>query len=117
MTTSISNNMQIHINTKSTNASAAEANNIFTTCHILPCKVKFTGPTTDALKYFKVTEDKDDLMPTTVNATQDLTEKADTNSISLDKASVTYVAHFRGRKLKGVPINVPEGYMGQCTFA
>lgn len=85
----------------------------------MPCRIKYTGPTTDASKYFKISPsasepqdsgaDKESGQDTKENM---LAHIVDENAGGLEKKT----AHFRGRKLKGVSIPVPNGYIGMLRL-
>ncbi|KAJ3035470.1 Ribonuclease H2 subunit C [Rhizophlyctis rosea] len=62
-----------------------------TSLHLLPCQIDYSGPA-NVPTYFLVTP-----TPTTEDHSQ---------------APSTYDATFRGRGLKGVEVEVPEGYVG-----
>ncbi|KAK6531195.1 hypothetical protein TWF281_008020 [Arthrobotrys megalospora] len=60
--------------------------------NILPCRIKYTGPTSSSRQLWN---------PTTQPARQD------------DNASVeSHTSYFRGRKLAGTKLVVPDGYQG-----
>lgn len=70
-------------------------------CHILPCRIKYNGEITDASKYFKITDVED----TTSSEVPPATESKKTTKLS----------HFRGRKLKGLSVPIPEGFTGMFS--
>ncbi|KAK0665275.1 ribonuclease H2, subunit C [Cercophora samala] len=62
-----------------------------TTAHLLPCKIHHTGPVEPTQSFWD---------PQTSASTSDFKE-----------------AYFRGRKLKGKPVALPEGYKGVVAIS
>lgn len=84
----------------------------------MPCLIKYTGPTTDASKYFKISpslsaSEPEDPATSKENGNTTTDENpVEEKAGELEKKT----AHFRGRKLKGVSIPVPDGYIGTFLF-
>ena len=74
-------------------------------CHVLPCKIKFNGPISDASKYFHI--DNEELSN---DKLQDQIKESNPSETPIK------VTHFRGRKLKGISVDLPKGYIGKSVF-
>ncbi|KAF3163718.1 hypothetical protein TWF788_001341 [Orbilia oligospora] len=72
--------------------------------NILPCRVKYTGPASSSRQLWN---------PTTQPATAASTAAAGVTANPGDNAEVeTHTSYFRGRKLLGTKLAVPDGYQG-----
>lgn len=110
-------------------------------CHVLPCHITPSGPTSTASKYFHIKEveqpkpaEKDTTLTTTITAEPDIkteketeitaqkeekekiAQKEETLVATDKKGKKVYETYFRGRKLKGVEVSLPDDLVGMKKF-
>ncbi|KAK6515314.1 hypothetical protein TWF506_007659 [Arthrobotrys conoides] len=77
--------------------------------NILPCRIKYTGPASSSRQLWN---------PTTQPAASSSSDAVVANPGDNAKAVVeTHTSYFRGRKLVGTKLAVPEGYQGYILDA
>jgi hypothetical protein len=78
------------------------------TANILPCKIQYNGPVNASRRHWAPEEKEEEAN----NNNNDKTDDVDmTNNTSTSTSTST--AYFRGRKLYGKTVHVPEGYRGK----
>lgn len=91
-----------------TQSSSSSANQSYT-INVLPCRIHHDGPIDLSTRHWQPTKDDNG---TTLNSAHG--NQIDTLTQFLSEEH--YTAYFRGRKLRGRRVEVPEGYKGMISF-